>query len=855
MRKLFMTLSCLVVLSLLLAACAPQAPTATEAAVGPTQAEPTEEPTAEPTEEPTEAPAPTEPPTTRRGGWLDEIVFSVVSSDSAVTQIEAGAIDIYAGGLASAEFPTITAAGLNYSTANGLYYDQLYNPAVCTDTAQFNPFSNRKIREATNWLYDRNYINQEVYAGGGLVKFFPIQTNGPDYADLADVARTLEAKYAYDLDKGVETIAAEMEGMGATMGADGKWEINGTPITLIHLIRTDSDGTRQPIGDYVSTQLEAAGFTVDRQYKLSSEAGPIWLGTDPVECQWHVYTAAWSSTQIDRDERDMWQQMHLPTSIQGDMVFQRNEPDSEFLQIGDDLANGIYTTPEQRREMMAKALELGLQDSLQVWLIDGKNYTPYQTNVQVASDLAAGVEGAAIYPYTLRFIDQEGGSLKWGEPDLFGEPWNPIAGSNWAFDQAAIRATSSGINGLMPDPFTGLYWPLRIESADITVLDSVPPVNQTHDWVTLNTAAEIPIPTDAWVDWDATTQTFIEAGEGKTAKLRNVVTYPADFFETVKWHDGSNVTMGDVVMSLIMTFDRAKPESAIYDEQAVPIFESFMSGFRGVKIASTDPLVVEYYTDTVEPDAENNAFNTLFPSYAYGEAPWTSIAVANRAEAAGELAWSADKSTTAEIEQTSFNGGPALEILAKHLGEAAGASEIPYEATLGQYITADEAAARYASLQAFYDDHNHFWLGTGPYFVDQFFLTEKTLTLSHFADFPDMADRWAGFSEPKLAEATIDGPGQVKIGDEATFDVFVTFKGEPYPQAEIKQVKYLLYNATGEVVKVGTAEAVGDGQYSVVLSAADTGALTAGSNKLEVAVIPLPVAVPTFSSVEFVTAP
>src|SRR5688572_212629 len=134
MRKLSITLSCLVVLSLLLAACAPQAPTATEPAVGPTLAEPTaEQPTEEPTAEPTEPPAPTEPPTTRRGGWLDEIVFSVVSSDSAVTQIEAGAIDIYAGGLASAEFPTITAAGLNYSTSNGLYYDQLYNPAVCAD--------------------------------------------------------------------------------------------------------------------------------------------------------------------------------------------------------------------------------------------------------------------------------------------------------------------------------------------------------------------------------------------------------------------------------------------------------------------------------------------------------------------------------------------------------------------------------------------------------------------------------------------------------------------------------------------------------------------------------------------------
>jgi peptide/nickel transport system substrate-binding protein len=308
-------------------------------------------------------------------------------------------------------------------------------------------------------------------------------------------------------------------------------------------------------------------------------------------------------------------------------------------------------------------------------------------------------------------------------------------------------------------------------------------------------------------------------------------------------------------MSLIMTFDRAKPESAIYDEQAVPVFESFMSAFRGVKIISTDPLVIEYYSDTVEPDAENNAFNTLFPSYAYGEAPWTSIAVANRAEAAGEISWSADKAEAQQIEQTSFIGGPALEILAKHLGEAATASEIPYEPTLGQYITADEASARYASLQSFYDNQNHFWLGTGPYFLDQVFLTEKTLTLSHFDDFPDSADRWAGFSEPKLAEATIDGPGQVKIGEEATFDIFVTFKGEPYAQADIKQVKYLLYNATGEVVKVGTAEAAADGQYTVTLSAEDTAALTAGSNKLEVAVIPLPVAVPTFSSIEFVTAP
>jgi hypothetical protein len=68
-------------------------------------------------------------------------------------------------------------------------------------------------------------------------------------------------------------------------------------------------------------------------------------------------------------------------------------------------------------------------------------------------------------------------------------------------------------------------------------------------------------------------------------------------------------------------------------------------------------------------------------------------------------------------------------------------------------------------------------------------------------------------------------------------------------------VKFLLYNAKGEVVTVGEATAVADGQYQVVLPADITSQLEAGSNKLEVAVAPLTVAIPTFTSIEFVTAP
>jgi len=106
------------------------------------------------------------------------------------------------------------------------------NPAVFADTTKLNPFSNRKIREALNWLIDRNYINQEIYAGGSLPKFFALTTQLVEYTDLVDTARALESKYAFNPEKANEIITAEMEGMGAEL-VDGKWQFNGQPVSAL----------------------------------------------------------------------------------------------------------------------------------------------------------------------------------------------------------------------------------------------------------------------------------------------------------------------------------------------------------------------------------------------------------------------------------------------------------------------------------------------------------------------------------------------------------------------------------------------------------------------------------------------
>jgi peptide/nickel transport system substrate-binding protein len=575
-----------------------------------------------------------------------------------------------------------------------------------------------------------------------------------------------------------------------------------------------------------------------------------------------------------------------------------------------------------------------------------------------------------------------------------------------------MRAT--GDYGTIPDPYTGLVWPQRIESAAITVEEGLP-VGKTLDWLTLDFAPEIQVPGDAWVDWDAVNQVFVTAdeklammsampametdpgtivdvavadgrfttlvaavtaadlvgtlsGEGPftvfaptddafaalpegtldalladipaltdillyhvvagyapaskvveldaattvlgknvaitideegnvfvndsqviitdvmanngvihvidavllppegdaeanpivlvpeyfTAKRKSVVTYPADLFEKHTWHDGSPITPADFVMGMILSFDPGTEGSVIFDESQVGAVESFKSAFKGMKVASTDPLVIEYYSDVWHLDAEYSVAD-FWPYYAYGEGPWHMIAIGILAETDGELAFSADKSEALEVEWTNYISGPSLDVLRANLDQAVEEDFVPYAATLGQFITAEEAAERYGNLLDWYRIQGHFFVNSGPFYLNKVFPVEKTLTLTRYQDYQDPSGKWDRFGMPQIAEVEVDGPGRVTAGEEVVFDAFITFEGEPYPSADLKEVNYLLFDATGVLVEKGLAEMVEEGLYSVTLSAEATGALAAGANKLEVIAVPTVVSVPTFAQFEFVT--
>lgn len=116
-----------------------------------------------------------------------------------------------------------------------------------------------------------------------------------------------------------------------------------------------------------------------------------------------------------------------------------------------------------------------------------------------------------------------------------------------------------------------------------------------------------------------------------------------------------------------------------------------------------------------------------------------------------------------------------------------------------------------------------------------------------------MADRWSSFGAPQLADLEVEGEGSVILGEEIVFDLYVTFEGDPYPDADMSRVFGLLYDATGAIVAEIDAEFVEDGYYTVTVPADISAEMEAGASKLEAVVVPSVVAIPTFVTFEFVT--
>lgn len=690
------------------------------------------------------------------GAALGEVVFSIVTSPAeAVLQLQNGDIDLWGFDITDPDlFETlIEDERLDFGLAYGGYSEIRFNHVEFAD-GRLNPFSDHQIREAMNWLVDRDYMVEEYLGGLGEPKWTFMGKVFPDSAiRYPHIVEEIEEHYAHDKDKAKEVVAERMEVLGAEL-VDGKWHYNGEPVVILGLIRADLP-PYPSAGQYFSGLLEDIGFTIEEMIRPGSEANPVWTGTHPSEGQWSFYTGGWSSPSIPRDSAHTFDQFYthrvMPYSIFTTLqdVLEKDFP--ELDEASDMLKQKQFGTLAEREELFEIALWESMRLSNQIWICDKAGANPFRSDIRTAVDLAGGI-GDPAWVFSTHRIDNDGepvlgSDLHFGVPNLMVDPYNPVAGSSFTYDMFITRK-ALGDAGILVDPRDGLYHANRIESAEVTIEEGLP-VGVTHNWLTLDFEDVIEVPGDAWSDWDAKEQKFITAAEkypeGATVKRKSVVVYPDDIFEH-PLHDGSTLSAGDFVMAMIVEWDRGKADSPIFDPSREAPVAADLTALKGIRIISLDPLTIETYSDVWYMDAELNV-TTWWPEYGtYGWGGlWHMITVGALAEEANELAFSKVKADEIKVEQTDYTKGPSLPILKKHMDRAADDNFIPYAPTLGEYITEEEATERWKNIQAFYADREHFWVGAGPYMLKEVHPVATQVIMEGFDAYPDPVDKWFFF--------------------------------------------------------------------------------------------------------------
>ncbi len=674
-------------------------------------------------------PSSAQPVNINPNGWLDQIAF-IPEKDraKALEMLIKGDIDIYFNNFDDPQlFRRIKEdPNLIYGTSFGLYLELTFNPVIPTyKDGRLNPFATAKIREAMNLIIDRRYIVDEIMGGLAEVKLLPLNKGFPEYERYKDTIAKLEDLYKYNFEKGKSIITAELRKMGAELRAE-KWYYKGKPVVVKFIIRTED--RRKIIGDYVSTQLEKLGFTVERMYRTSREASPLWIRGDPAEGQWDLYTGGWITTVLSRDMSDNFQFFYLPDSpMSYSPLWSAYKPEKDFREVANKLAQKQFKSVAERNMLMRKALDLCLKDSVRIFLVDQQSAWARRKNIDTAVDYAGG-NAARIWPYTLRIVGRDGGNVKVSMLEVIIDPWNIVAGSNWMYDTVLWEATF-GRNWIY-HPYTGLPILLGIEGVDLTVNAEVPtfPNKGSEGWLKFRKVKAVSVPSDAWYGWDVKKQTMVTAREAgvKESKVKVVINY-GNVIGKKKYHDGTIQSIADYLVDFIIGFERASKDSKIYDESYVNYFNSWREQFVAWKIVKENPLIVEYYTNYAELDAELTA---LWPTTSV-LFPWHAHAIGIRAEEEGKLAFSQSKAQEKNIEWMNYIGGPSLAVLKDMLEKSEKDAYIPFKNFVGKYVSESLAKERYVSLKKWLDRYGHLWVSNGPYYLEKADLTAHTALLKN----------------------------------------------------------------------------------------------------------------------------
>lgn len=743
------------------------------------------------------------------GAYIDGVRFIQYLDDNvALEELKSGNLDTYYFRIpleAASEIKNIPTLK-EYDKLSGSF-GLLLNPAPSNDSGSLNPFSLKEVRYAMNYLIDREFVVDEILKGFGTPLVGPYGTFSPEYFNVIDTLESSGLRYNPTLAD--QIITAEMTKVGA-LKENGKWVLNGKPVGISILIRSDNQPLKS-VGETVASEMEKAGFTVKRNYGDLNKANIVVYGSDPQALGWNIYTEAFGGTSgFVKYNPVIPAQMYAPYF--GRMPGEQNPAFWNYKNESiDKITQRIqflnFTSEKERNSLVRNATDLGVQEAVRIFI--AQLIDPYVASsglTGLVNDFGAGISSK--FSLINARTQDPSNMLDIGVKQIYQGAWNGVGGC----DDQYCRDISSALSddGTFRNPYTGEVIPMRTPWVNVT---------------TKGPLEKLVVPNNS-MNWDPVSQQWKGPGENNSAFT--VVKYDTLYSN---WHHGIPMAPADLLYPQYFVFEWGKdtgdPADLTKDPQYMAGVQPALPLIKGIRFINNQ--TVESYVDQWHFDDKELAGT----AGVWAGEPWEITAATERLVSSGKAAFSRGEASK-NVPWLSLIVPSHAAMIRNELVAMKAEGFIP--APLRDFVTSEEATKRYDASIKWIDTHKHARIGNGPFYLDSYNPEGRLITLKAFRDssYPFEKGHWSQYETPKVASIdNLAAPRTIVAGQSPyKADVTVSVGGKP---AQNASVFYFISDKDGRTVISGnTSVSDANGKYSIEIPANKTALLSTGPSIMKV---------------------
>jgi peptide/nickel transport system substrate-binding protein len=726
--------------------------------------------------------------------------------------------------------------------------------------AAFNPFAIREVRFAMNGLIDRKKIIDEIVAGAGAPKYTPVTMGQPNSGRFATVASKLgvtergdEAAALADIDAAMKAASALPENKGRLAKSGARWLFDGKDIEINFLIRVDDPNGRLKEGRYVADQIEKAGFKVNRLEYDRAKCMKIYRSGDPKSYEWNVYTEAWVGGQTYSSWDVPIAQHYAPWYSQmpgGGNAGQWNYENPEIDALTKAAVMGIVKDAADYDAKCLKAVELGLKDSVRVFVVDTTNYylaNRSRFNARMAygigdglnriSALSADVKPDSSGPYkgqkVLRVTEFS------SRGSLFQSEWDPIGPDGFSDTYTRVLIAPCSDMEFDFSPTDGSCKPLR---ASIKSFKSEPRFEGDRMLGT------IPVPPEA-VIWNAADRkwesglAYVDKGGGSYGYVPSstkpeygkVVATGTYAFSYAKWHHGRMMDQNDYRYASALPYDlcyRKGPNDKTFEASYATVANDGLTKTKGT-VFNPDGSITGYvdaYAPTDPVFNRSKACPQLIaqPVNTQSVVCWEVLEAIMGLVADGKYV----VNSNGDYTEASVIAEKCVADIRAELERYVASSHVPD--CLRGYLKPETAVEDYKLAIAFIDAHKHAYISNGGFLIDRYdpATNSATLVATPFDDYPMAKGEMAKSVETEFVRINSIKVGAYKKGSDLDVELSVAEVAYPANKAKAADRAKVTVTLLGDPDRAYEAKKSKAGVYRATIPAADLASLKEGSHTL-----------------------